>query len=108
MYMSSPVADGTLIYGFSNKRKGQLFCLDAATGTPRWTTEGRGGTNAALQSAGDNLIVLTDLVGARFFEFHGAALEDGGDRARSVSAIPRSFGGRQPPVSSQGERSNGV
>jgi outer membrane protein assembly factor BamB len=59
MYMSSPVADGTLIYGFSNKRKGQLFCLDAATGTTKWTTEGRGGTNAAIQSAGDNLIVLT-------------------------------------------------
>ena len=59
MYMSSPVADGSLLYGFSNKRKGQLFCLDAATGTAKWTTEGRGGTNAAIQSAGDNLVVLT-------------------------------------------------
>jgi outer membrane protein assembly factor BamB len=59
MYMSTPVADGSLVYGFSNKRKGQLFCLDAATGTTKWTTEGRGGTNAAIQSAGDNLIVLT-------------------------------------------------
>ena len=59
MYMSSPVADGTLLYGFSSKRKGQLFCLDAATGAVKWTTEGRGGTNVALQSAGDNLIVLT-------------------------------------------------
>jgi outer membrane protein assembly factor BamB len=59
MYMSSPVAEGSLVYGFSNKRKGQLFCLDATTGTPKWTTEGRGGTNAAIQSAGDNLVVLT-------------------------------------------------
>lgn len=59
MYMSSPVADGTFIYGFSSKRKGQVFCLDAATGTAKWATEGRGGMNAALQSAGDNLIVLT-------------------------------------------------
>src|SRR5512139_658422 len=59
MYMSSPIADGTLLYGFSSKRKGQIFCLDAATGTAKWATEGRGGTNASLQLAGDSLIVLT-------------------------------------------------
>jgi outer membrane protein assembly factor BamB len=59
MYMSSPVVDGAAVYGFSNKRKGQFFCLEAKTGTVTWTTEGRGGTNAALQSAGSNLLVLT-------------------------------------------------
>ena len=59
MYMSSPVADGPFIYGFGSKRKGQLFCLDARTGTAAWTTEGRGGTNAAIQSVGPNLVVLT-------------------------------------------------
>ncbi len=59
MYMSSPVADGGFLYGFSNKRKGQLFCLDAKTGTVKWTTEGRGGTNASLQSVGPNLLVLS-------------------------------------------------
>ena len=59
MYLSSPVADGHYVYGFSSKRKGQLFCLDATTGKVAWTTDGRGGTNAALQSAGPNLVVLT-------------------------------------------------
>ena len=59
MYMSSPVADGSFIYGFSSRRKGQLFCLDARTGTAKWTTEGRAGTNAAIHSAGPNLVVLT-------------------------------------------------
>jgi outer membrane protein assembly factor BamB len=59
MYMSSPVVDGTYVYGFSNKRKGQLFCLDAKTGKVAWATEGRGGQNAALQSAGADLLVLT-------------------------------------------------
>ena len=59
MHMSTPVADGPMLYGFSNKRKGQLFCLDARTGTAKWTTEGRGGFNASLLSAGPNLIVLT-------------------------------------------------
>jgi outer membrane protein assembly factor BamB len=59
MYMSSPVVDGVYVYGFGSKRKGQLFCLDALTGTAKWATEGRGGTNAAIQSAGTNLVVLT-------------------------------------------------
>ncbi len=68
MYMSSPVADGAYVYGFSSKRKGQLFCLDAKTGTVKWTTEGRSGANASLQSAGPNLLVLTtegDVIVAR-------------------------------------------
>lgn len=59
MYMSSPIVDGTHIYGFSNRRKGQLFCLDATSGKVTWTTEGRAGQNATLQSAGANLVVLT-------------------------------------------------
>ena len=59
MYMSSPVVDGGFLYGFSNRRKGQIFCLEAATGKVKWATEGRGGTNAALQLAGPNLVVLT-------------------------------------------------
>ncbi len=59
MHMSSPVADGTFVYGFGSRRKGQLFCLDARTGVAKWTTEGRGGTNASIQLAGPNLVVLT-------------------------------------------------
>jgi outer membrane protein assembly factor BamB len=59
MYMSSPVADGSFIYGLSNKRKGQIFCLDARTGTAKWATEGRAATNAAVVSAGSHIVVLT-------------------------------------------------
>jgi outer membrane protein assembly factor BamB len=59
MYMSTPVADGEYVYGFSNKRKGQIFCLDRRTGVLKWATEGRSGMNAAIQSAGPNLLVLT-------------------------------------------------
>lgn len=59
MYMSSPIADGTFVYGLSSRRKGQLFCLDAKTGVAKWTTEGRAAQNAALVSAGPNLLVLT-------------------------------------------------
>ncbi len=59
MYLSTPVADGPMLFGFSNKRKGQLFCLDARTGRAAWTSEGRVATNASLLSAGSNLVVLT-------------------------------------------------
>jgi outer membrane protein assembly factor BamB len=59
MYMSSPIVDGPFVYGLSNRRKGQFFCLDAKTGTARWTTEGRAAQNAALVSAGPNLVALT-------------------------------------------------
>lgn len=59
MYLSTPVADGQFLYGFSNRRKGQVFCLDARTGTAKWTTEGRAGQSASLTSVGPDLLVLT-------------------------------------------------
>jgi outer membrane protein assembly factor BamB len=59
MYLSTPVADGPMLFGFSNKRKGQLFCLDTRTGKTAWTSEGRFATSASLTSAGPNLVVLT-------------------------------------------------
>lgn len=59
MYMSSPVADGRFLYGLSSRRKGQVFCVDAITGTARWATEGRAAAQAAILSAGPNLVILT-------------------------------------------------
>jgi outer membrane protein assembly factor BamB len=59
MYMSSPVLGGGLLFGFSHKRKGQLFCLDPRNGATLWTNDGRMGENAAILSAGDLLFVLT-------------------------------------------------
>jgi outer membrane protein assembly factor BamB len=68
MYMSAPVVvDGT-IYGLSYKRKGQLVGLDAATGTVRWSTEGREGDHASILSTPAHVLVLTnsgDLIVAR-------------------------------------------
>lgn len=59
MYMSSPVLDGDYLYGLSNLRKGQFFCLDARTGEVLWTTEGREGANASLLDAKNVLFMLT-------------------------------------------------
>ncbi|HVP48026.1 MAG TPA: PQQ-binding-like beta-propeller repeat protein [Bryobacteraceae bacterium] len=60
MYMSSPVSEGDLIFGFSHYKKGQFFCLDAHIGATRWTSPPRQGDNAAILSSGGNLILLKD------------------------------------------------
>ena len=59
LYMSSPVADGERMFGFSHRQKGQLFALDLITGKTLWTGEGRLGDNAALMRVGNALCALT-------------------------------------------------
>jgi outer membrane protein assembly factor BamB len=59
MYMSSPVLDGDLLFGLSQLRKGQFFCLDAKTGEALWMTEGREGPNASLIHAQRVMFALT-------------------------------------------------
>ena len=58
MYMSSPVILGDLVFGLTDKRKGQLFCMSAETGEVQWTSTGREGDNASLILSGERLIVL--------------------------------------------------
>ena len=60
MYMSSPVVTGDYVFGFSHKRKGQFFCVDARTGKTLWTDTGRDGDNAAIVGTGQYLFFLTD------------------------------------------------
>jgi outer membrane protein assembly factor BamB len=68
MYLSSPVLDEDLLFGLSNFRKGQLFCLDARTGNVFWTTEGREAQNASILQSQEEIFLLTndaDLIIAR-------------------------------------------
>jgi outer membrane protein assembly factor BamB len=68
MYMSSPVLADGVIYGHSNKRKGQFFALDAKTGDVRWATEGRDGEHASVLLTPSHVLFLSnagDLVVAR-------------------------------------------
>lgn len=58
-YMSTPVLVGGRIFGLSHRRKGQLFCLDAATGRTVWLADGRQGDNAALVAAAGAVLALT-------------------------------------------------
>lgn len=60
MYMNSPVLNGNLLFGMSDHRSGQFFCLDAQTGATLWTSEGRQGDNAAIALAGGFLLLLND------------------------------------------------
>ena len=59
MYMTSPVLAAGTLYGHSSTRAGQFVALDAATGTLRWSSEGREGEHASLLLAGDHLLLLT-------------------------------------------------
>jgi outer membrane protein assembly factor BamB len=59
MYMSTPVASDGRLYGFSDRRRGQLVTLDAATGKTLWQSDGRLGDNASVWASATHLLVLT-------------------------------------------------
>jgi outer membrane protein assembly factor BamB len=59
MYMSSPAASGSTIFGLSNKNRGQFFAIDVATGKTLWVGKGREAENASIVRAGDVLLLAT-------------------------------------------------
>jgi outer membrane protein assembly factor BamB len=58
-YMSTPVLEGGRLFGLSHRKRGQFFCLDAATGKTAWLSDGRQGDNAAIVAAGGAVLALT-------------------------------------------------
>lgn len=71
LYMSSPIAVGGRLFGFSQRKKGQLIALDPKTGRALWMGEGRQGDNAALVALGGSVLALTDA--GRLVVFDAAA-----------------------------------
>jgi outer membrane protein assembly factor BamB len=59
MYMSTAVLKKDRLFGFSEKKRGQFFCLDATSGKVLWTGDARQGENAALVDGGDVMLALT-------------------------------------------------
>lgn len=59
LYMSTPVVRGELLYGMTERNKGQLFALAGTSGEVAWTGQGRLADNASLLLLGDQLAVLT-------------------------------------------------
>lgn len=60
LYMNSPVLEGSLLFGMSERKKGQFFCIDAETGKTLWQSPGRMGENAAIINAEKVLFFLTN------------------------------------------------
>jgi outer membrane protein assembly factor BamB len=58
-YMSTPVLADGVLYGLSNKKKGQIVAVDAATGALKWATEGRAADQAAILLTPAHVLVLT-------------------------------------------------
>lgn len=59
MYMSSPVVSGDLLFGLSTRKRGELVCLNPATGVTLWKSEGRLADSGAIISADSVLFLLT-------------------------------------------------
>lgn len=59
LYMNTPVVSERWFFGMTQKRAGQLFCADSASGKVQWTNDGRFGDNASLLIAGDFLLALS-------------------------------------------------
>lgn len=74
LYMSTPVASGSRLYGLSERRRGQMFSLHATTGKLLWTNEGRFAENAALYDGGPVLLVLTTEADLWVFQKRGDTL----------------------------------
>ncbi len=78
MYMSSPVLVNGRVVGLSQRKRGQFFGLDPATGKVEWTSEPGQGESAAFVLAdgallvlqGDGTLVLLRQDGASFSPLH--------------------------------------
>jgi hypothetical protein len=57
-YLSTPVLDGGRLYGLSHRKKGQWFCIDAASGRTLWLSDGRQAENAAILAGAGALFLL--------------------------------------------------
>ena len=60
MYTAAPVFADGIIYGMSNKRRGQFVALRATDGWLKWSTAGRDGNHASILQHGNHLLFLTD------------------------------------------------
>lgn len=59
LFMSSPISSGGSIFGFSEKKRGQFFCLNSKTGDVTWSGGPRQGHNAAILDGGSVIMALT-------------------------------------------------
>jgi outer membrane protein assembly factor BamB len=58
-FMSSPVIYAGHLFGFAQRRKGTLVCLDLRRGEVKWSSPGRMGDYVSIVRVGNKLLVLT-------------------------------------------------
>ncbi len=75
LYMSSPVLAAGVLWGLSNRNKGQFFGLDPKTGKTVFSSEGRQADNAALIARGSTVFALTTNSELIMFEASSTALK---------------------------------
>lgn len=72
MYTVSPVFIDGVIYGMSNKRRGQFVAVRASDGGLKWSTQGRDGNHASILQANGHVLFFNDggvlIVGRRTAE----------------------------------------
>lgn len=73
--MSTAVVRDGLLYGFSHYRRGQLFCLDLATGDVLWSGPGRTGDNVTFLTVEGYVLALTDTGTLQIFAATGEGYE---------------------------------
>lgn len=76
VYMSTPILDGTTLYGMSDKQRGSLFALNATNGDVLWKNEGRLGENASLIDVGPVLLVMSTSGELSVHQKTGTALKE--------------------------------
>ncbi|MEO5895148.1 MAG: PQQ-binding-like beta-propeller repeat protein [Vicinamibacterales bacterium] len=59
IYMSSPVAIGGVLYGLTQRNRGQFFAVDVKTGKTLWTSPPRQAESAALVASGPVVMATT-------------------------------------------------
>jgi len=75
LFLSTPVVDGDRVFGFSERKRGQLFCLDGASGKTLWLQPGGLGDNGSLLATGSAVAVLTSGADLIFFRPDGKSFE---------------------------------
>lgn len=57
--MSSPDVHDGCVFGFAQRQKGSLVCLDLRDGEVKWSSPGRMGEYVSIVRVGERLLVLT-------------------------------------------------
>ena len=74
-FLSTPVAMGRWLYGYSDTKRGRLYTLDSRTGELVWSGRGRMADHASLIATPNGILVLADDSTLTVYRHERAALQ---------------------------------